>query len=146
MVCCVSSLYKVPYPDSMVSLYPEFNNGLTLTRSSFKSLSLHTIAGSGPIEAWSWVTEVLPFPNIKAVGGPLAEGNSLASTVDLRRRIASVPESKRAELATLAAHKSGSDSASQALWSRLSPVIPRRASSSATVAAKALAPFLALPL
>ena len=97
------------------------------------------------MEVWPRVIEVCPFPNITAVGGPGLDGKSCASTVDLRRRIASAPESKRAELATFAAHDSGPASASQAEWSRPSLGTPRRASSSATLAANARA-FLLPPL
>ena len=119
---------------------------LTQIRSSLRSLSLHTIAGKSPIDAWSRVADVCPLPSITAEGGLGIDWISCASTVDLRRKIASAPESKRADLAKFAAHDSGPASASQAEWSRHSSETPRRASSLAMMLATNARVFFLPPL
>ena len=92
------------------------------------------MAGSCPIVTWSRVIDDCPFPKMTDAGGPSAEGKLFASTVDRRRMLASAPMSNRAVSAELAALHAKLGAASQAVESRLSPVTPRRVSSSAIVA------------
>ena len=80
------------------------------------------------------VVVVWPLPNITVVSAPVERGRLWFSTVLWRRRIASAPLSKRAEVAALAAlNEDGADAASQEVLSRLSFEIPLFVSSSTSL-------------
>ena len=105
------------------------------------------MAGSPPRFVCRLVVVVWPLPNITVVSAPVERGRLWLSTVLWRRRIASAPLSKRADVAALAAlNGDGADAASQEVLSRLSFEIPLFVSSSTRLAAIAFANFFALPL